>query len=99
MYDLAMFEMITRAVNKAGSTDAVKVALALEGMEQKDLFGAVNVMRKEDHQLLLPYYEAVLTKNVKYDVEKTGLGWKTEFKTTVADETLPTTCKMKRPSS
>ena len=27
------------------------------------------------------------------------MGWKTEFKTTVADETLPTTCKMKRPES
>jgi len=36
---------------------------------------------------------------VTNDVEKTGLGWKTEMKTTVADETLPTTCKMKRPSS
>jgi len=96
---LTQFEMMARAINAAGSTDAVKVALALEGMHQKDLFGADNIMRKEDHQLLMPYYEAVLTKNVKYDVEKTGLGWKTEFKTTVADETLPTTCKMKRPAS
>ena len=96
---LTQFEMMVQAINKAGSTDAVKVAQALEGMEQKDLFGATNIMRKEDHQLLHPYYEAVFTKGVKYDVEKTGLGWKTEFKTTVADETLPTTCKMKRPSS
>ena len=55
-----MFEMLARAINKAGSTDALKVALALEGMEQKDLFGATNIMRKEDHQLLHPYYEAVL---------------------------------------
>jgi branched-chain amino acid transport system substrate-binding protein len=77
----------------------VKVAQTLEGMEQKDLFGVTSIMRKEDHQLLHPYYEAVFTKDVKYDVEKTGLGWKTEYKTTVADETLPTTCKMKRPSS
>ena len=96
---VTQFEMLVRAINKAGSTDAVKVADALEGMEQKDLFGVTNIMRKEDHQLLHPYYEAVFTKNVKNDVEKTGLGWKTEFKTTVADETLPTTCKMKRPSS
>ena len=29
-------EMLVRAINQAGSTDAVKVALALEGMEQKD---------------------------------------------------------------
>jgi branched-chain amino acid transport system substrate-binding protein len=77
----------------------LQVALALEGMEQKDLFGVTNIMRKDDHQLLHPYYEAVFTKDVKFDVENTGLGWKTEFKVPVADETLPTVCKMKRPSS
>jgi branched-chain amino acid transport system substrate-binding protein len=96
---VVQFEMLTRAINQAGSTDAVKVALALEGMEQKDLFGVTNIMRKEDHQLLYPYYVGVFTKDVKYDAEKTGLGWKTVYKTTVADETLPTTCRMKRPSS
>jgi branched-chain amino acid transport system substrate-binding protein len=96
---VVQFEMLTRAINQAGSTDAVKVALALEGMEQKDLFGVTNIMRKDDHQLLYPYYVGVFTKDVKYDAEKTGLGWKTVYKTTVADETLPTTCKMKRPSS
>ncbi len=96
---VVQFEMLTRAINQAGSTDAVKVALALEGLEQKDLFGVTNIMRKEDHQLLYPYYVGVFTKDVKYDAEKTGLGWKTVYKTTVADETLPTTCKMKRPSS
>lgn len=96
---VVQFEMLTRAINKAGSTDAVKVALALEGMEQKDLFGITNIMRKDDHQLLYPYYVGVFSKDVKYDAEKTGLGWKTVYKTTVADETLPTSCKMKRPSS
>lgn len=96
---ITQFEMLTRAINAAGSTDPLKVALQLEGMEQKDMLGAVNVMRKDDHQLIHPYYEAVLTKGQTYDVEKTGMGWKTEFKTTVGDETLPTTCKMKRPAS
>ncbi len=89
---ITQFDMLVRAINAAGSTDPLKVALQLEGMEQKDMLGALNVMRKEDHQLINPYYEAVLTKGQTYDVEKTGLGWKTEFKTTVADETLPTTC-------
>jgi branched-chain amino acid transport system substrate-binding protein len=96
---VTQFLMLARAIDKVGSTDALKVALALEGMEQKDLFGATNIMRKEDHQLLHPFYEAVFTKNVKFDVENTGLGWKTEYKVPVADETLPTTCKMKRPAS
>jgi branched-chain amino acid transport system substrate-binding protein len=96
---VTQFDMMVRAINQAGSTDPLKVALALEGMEAKDMFGITNIMRKDDHQLLTPYYEAVLTKGQKYDVEKTGLGWKTEYKTTVADETLPTSCKMKRPAS
>jgi branched-chain amino acid transport system substrate-binding protein len=96
---VTMFDMLVRAINAAGSTDPLKVALQLEGMEQKDMFGAMNIMRKDDHQLLNPYFEAVLIKGQKYDVEKTGLGWKTEFKTTVSDETLPTTCKMNRPAS
>ena len=82
-----------------GYRNLTSIKGALEGMEQKDVFGAVNIMRQDDHQLLNRYYEAVLTKGQKYDVEKTGLGWKTEAKTTVADETLPTTCKMKRPES
>jgi len=96
---LTQFEMMVRAINQAGSTDAVKVAQALEGMQQKDLFGVTSIMRKDDHQLFYPYYEGVFTKDVKYDAEKTGLGWKTEYKTSVEDETLPTICKMKRPSS
>jgi branched-chain amino acid transport system substrate-binding protein len=96
---LTMFQMLAKAIDKAGSTDALQVALALEDMKSTDLVGYPVQMRKEDHQLLMPYYAATFTKNVKYDAEKTGLGWKTEFKTTVADETLPTTCKMKRPAS
>jgi branched-chain amino acid transport system substrate-binding protein len=96
---VVMFDMLVKAIDAAGSTDPLKVALQLEGMQQKDMFGAMNIMRKDDHQLLMPYYEAVLIKGQKYDVEKTGLGWKTEFKTTVPDETLPTTCKMNRPAS
>ena len=81
---LTMFQMLTAAINKAGSTDALKVALALEGMKVTDLMGDENIMRKEDHQLLSPLHEAIFTKGVKYDAEKTGLGWKTEAKITAA---------------
>lgn len=96
---LTMFQMLARAIDKAGSTDALKVALALEGMKGTDLVGAPVEMRKEDHQLLMPYYAVSFTKNVKYDAEKTGLGWKTDFIATTEDLTLPTVCKMKRPAS
>jgi branched-chain amino acid transport system substrate-binding protein len=94
-----MFDMLAQAINKAGSTDALKVALALEGIRTKDLLGNDTEMRKEDHQLLMPYYEGVFVRGVKYDSEHTGLGWKTEAKLSAADLAQPTTCKMKRPSS
>ena len=92
-----MFELLQTAVNKAGSTDALKVALALEGLQQKDAFGQNNIMRKDDHQLLVPFYQAIFTKGVKYDSERTGFGWKTENTVSAADLTQPTSCKMKRP--
>ncbi len=56
-------------------------------------------MRKQDHQLLMPYYDGTFTKNVKYDAEKTGLGWKTDSIASTEDLTLPTVCQMKRPAS
>jgi branched-chain amino acid transport system substrate-binding protein len=94
-----LFNMLAEAINKAGSTDAQKVAQQLEGMKTTDLVGWPVEMRAEDHQLLLPYYATTFTRDVKYDVEKTGLGWKTDFIVPVDDLTLPTNCKMKRPAS
>jgi branched-chain amino acid transport system substrate-binding protein len=96
---LTMFQMLAKAIDKAGSTDALKVALGLEGMQATDLVGSPVEMRKEDHQLLMPYYAATFSRDVKYDSEKTGFGWKTDFIATAEDLTLPTTCKMKRPTS
>jgi branched-chain amino acid transport system substrate-binding protein len=94
-----MFEMLQTAINKAGSTDPMAVALALEGMEQKDAMGQPNTMRKADHQLIAPFYSAIFTKDVKFDSERTGFGWKTEVTVPAADLALPTTCGMKRPGS
>src|SRR5271167_1372041 len=94
---VTMIDMLTDAINKAGSTDPMKVALALEDMHEKDLLGQETIMRKEDHQLLMPYYAGVFTKDVKYDSEHTGFGWKNYMTASTADLTLPTICKMKRP--
>jgi branched-chain amino acid transport system substrate-binding protein len=96
---VTMFQVLAKAIDQAGSTDALKVALALEGMKATDLVGSPVEMRKEDHQLLMPYYAATFSRDVKYDSEKTGFGWKTDFIATAEDLTLPTTCKMKRPTS
>ncbi len=93
-----MFDMLVVAINKAGSTDPLKLALALEGAQAPDIYGEMNTMRKEDHQLLSPFYTAMFTKPVKNESEKTGWGWKTLTKVSTQDLTFPTTCKMKRPS-
>ena len=96
---LTMLQMLSKAIDKAGSTDALKVALALEDAKATDLVGFPVQMRKEDHQLLMPFYAVSFSRDVKYDAEKTGLGWKTDFIASTEDLTLPTTCKMKRPAS
>jgi branched-chain amino acid transport system substrate-binding protein len=94
---VTLIDMLTDAINKAGSTDALKVALALEDAHAKDLLGQEVIMRKDDHQLLMPYYAGIFSKDVKYDAEHTGFGWKNYMTATTADLTLPTICKMKRP--
>jgi branched-chain amino acid transport system substrate-binding protein len=90
--------MLAFAINKAGSTDALKVALALEGMQAPDIYGKMNTMRASDHQLLQPFYTALFTKPVAHDSEGTGWGWKTQSAVSTEDLTFPTECKMKRPS-
>lgn len=95
-------EMLAKAINKAQSTDPLKVALALEGLRYSGPTGEV-WMRPDDHQLMMPLYQAVFTRagqpGVKYDAENTGFGWKTEGKLDTKDNILPTTCKMRRPLS
>ena len=93
-----MFEMLQSAINKAGSTDPMKIALALEGMEVTDALGQKNTMRRDDHQLIDQLYTAVFTTGVKYDLENTGFGWKTVQTMPASQLAQPTTCRMKRPA-
>jgi branched-chain amino acid transport system substrate-binding protein len=93
-----MFEMLQVAINKAGSVDPLQIALALEGLEITDAVGQKNQMRREDHQLIDQFYSAVFTKDVKYDSEHTGYGWKTTSTIPASELAQPTTCKMKRPA-
>ncbi|TFV95040.1 branched-chain amino acid ABC transporter substrate-binding protein, partial [Oxalobacteraceae bacterium OM1] len=69
--------MVAAAINKAKSTDAVKIALALENMTYPSIVGDVT-MRKEDHQLLLPQTVSTVApvdgKTVKFGVEGTNYG-------------------------
>ncbi len=99
MNNYALLKMLAAAINQAGSTDALKVALALEGQTVKDMMGHNYIMRKEDHQMLEPLYAAQFVKDVKYDSEKTGFGWKTVTAVEAENLAQPTVCKMKRPAS
>ncbi|KRB79929.1 branched-chain amino acid ABC transporter substrate-binding protein [Noviherbaspirillum sp. Root189] len=94
--------MLSKAIREAKTTDPVKVALKMEGMTVKSLNGDVT-MRAADHQLQQPLYIAVWSKagdkDVRFDQEGTGFGWKTEKKVPAEVATQPTACKMKRPAS
>jgi branched-chain amino acid transport system substrate-binding protein len=93
--------MLSRAIKESGSADPVKVAYAMEGMTIKSFNGNVE-MRKSDHQAQQPIYlttwSQVNGKDVKYDQENTGYGWKTEKKIDTYVATQPTSCQMKRPN-
>ena len=91
-----MWEMFAAAAKKAGSNDPVKVAKALEGMKMQTPLGEVE-MRSDNHQVLQPLYVSTLSKGTKYDVEDSGLGWKTDATVEGKSTRLPTTCKMERP--
>jgi len=93
-------EMLAGALGKAGSSDPVKVAYAMEGLKYAGPSGA-SWMRAEDHQMIAPLYILSLVKagqaGVKYDEEKTGYGWKTEAFIDAADIVPPIKCQMERP--
>jgi len=93
-------EMLAGALDKAGTTDPVKVAYSLEGLKYAGPSGA-SWMRAEDHQMIAPLYILNLVKagqaGVKYDEEKTGYGWKTETFIEANDIVPPVKCQMERP--
>lgn len=93
-------QLLGIGIRQAKSTDPVKVAFAMEGKKFKTLNGEVE-MRKTDHQLQQPIYITTWVKtngkDVKFDQENTGYGWKTEQKIDAYVASQPTSCNMKRP--
>jgi branched-chain amino acid transport system substrate-binding protein len=93
-------EMLAKAMNQSKSLDPAAVAKALEGMKHHSLTGDIE-MRADNHELLQPLFVSSFvksgTKGVKYDVERTGMGFRTEGRVEAKDTALPTTCKMERP--
>jgi branched-chain amino acid transport system substrate-binding protein len=93
--------MVAKAMKETKSTDPVKVAKAMEGMKVQSLNGIVE-MRASDHQAQQPLVIATWVKadgkDIKYDQEKTGYGWRTDAVLDASSATQPTTCQMKRPN-
>jgi branched-chain amino acid transport system substrate-binding protein len=58
-------------------------------------------IRADNHQLVQALFISTLVKandkDVKYDIMKSGLGFKTDARIDGKDTVLPTTCKMQRP--
>ena len=91
------FDLFSAAAKKAKSNDPIKVAKALEGLKLDTTVGPVE-MRADNHQLLQPLFISTFSDNVKFDVERTGYGFKTDQKVDAKDTAMPTVCKMERPS-
>jgi len=93
--------MLAKAMKETGSTDPVKVAKAMEGMKVDSMNGTVE-MRNSDHQAQQPLVVATWTKvngkDVKFDQENTGYGWKTNAQLDQFVAAQPTSCQMKRPN-
>lgn len=95
-----LIEALAQSMEKAGSTDAVAVARAMETADVK-LAGQRGRMRASDHQfqqsLVVGQMEKQGTPGVKFDVEGSGYGFRV-IKTISAERAeMPTTCRMQRP--
>jgi branched-chain amino acid transport system substrate-binding protein len=93
-------EMLSKAMEQAKSADPAMVGKALEGMKFEGDTGEVT-MRADNHQIVQPLfistYSKVDGKDVKFDVERTGNGFKTDRRIEGKDTAMATTCKMQRP--
>ena len=94
-----MIEALAQSLEKAGSTDTVAVARAMESAKVQ-LAGRSGQMRAADHQFQQPLVVGVMEKQggpgVDFDVEGSGYGFKVVREIAAARAQQPTTCKMVR---
>jgi len=95
-----MIEALAQAVEKAGGTDPVAVALQLE-KTRVSIAGQVGSMRAQDHQFQQPLVVGVMarqgTPGVPFDVEGSGYGFKVIRQIKAEQARMPSTCQMARP--
>ncbi|WP_300708136.1 branched-chain amino acid ABC transporter substrate-binding protein [Limnohabitans sp.] len=96
-----MVEALAQAVEKAGSTDPVAVALALE-KARVSMAGQTGTMRAQDHQFQQPLVVGVMERQgaagVPFDVEGSGYGFKVIRQIKPEQASMPSSCSMVRPS-
>ncbi len=96
-----MVESLAQAMERAGSTEPLAVAKALEGSETT-FAGQTGKMRASDHQfqqnLVVGQMEKQGTPGVKFDVEGSGYGFRVIRSIPAARAEMPTSCEMRRPS-
>lgn len=94
-----LVEALAQAIGKAGTTQAVPVALALE-QASVSMAGQTGAMRAADHQFQQPLAVGIMdrvgTPGVKFDVEGSGYGFRVIKQLTPAQAEMPTTCRMTR---
>ncbi|MCS6995711.1 MAG: branched-chain amino acid ABC transporter substrate-binding protein [Casimicrobiaceae bacterium] len=92
---------LTTAIERAKTTDPVKVARTMAGMRLTGFSGEMTEMRAADGALQQAMYVSewarVGAAGVRFDSEGTGFGWRTVRYLPPEASTMPTTCKMKRP--
>ncbi len=92
--------LLSEAMAKAKSTDPVKVAAAMSGLQFKSINGDVE-MRKTDHQLqqnmFISEWRKADAKN-PYSVENTGFNFQEVKAIPAYVASTPTSCQMKKPA-
>ncbi len=95
-----MLEMLSSAVDQSKKTNAQSIAKGLED-QRIDLWGHKAWMRATDHQLQQPIVVGVMQKKstdgLLYDVEGSGLGFKTILQLNSIQTEQVTTCQMQKP--
>ena len=97
---VAIFDLLTQAMAKSGSTDPVKVAAAMHGHKFKGYNGDME-MRKLDHQLQQTLFMTVWQKADKkypYSPENSGMTLAPVKTFEPYISSTPTSCQMKIPS-
>jgi branched-chain amino acid transport system substrate-binding protein len=97
---IGIFDLLTQAMAKAGSTDPVKVAAAMHGYKFKGYNGDME-MRKLDHQMQQTLFMTVWQKTDKkypYSAENTGMTLAPVKTFEPYISSTPTSCQMKLPS-